>query len=177
MHRAYKLRKPIVIIPLILQLRIDRRIKTLGVYCNQELKVSLSNTFLLGHNLHKQALIFHVSLNLVGFLLSYNGIWLYSSCFANWQVCNARVMALDIYGSLWLCASHLWFTAPLTGMDFHSVWQDVGSVYFSELHSITPERHRTCSWMKGNHRFISQLFSSVVTLSVVREFIRFQCVS
>ncbi len=91
-------------------------------------------------------------------MLSYNGILMSSSCFVIWQVCNAQANGT---GDLWGhsdCAQAPVFTAPFTGMDFHSVWQAVGSVCFSKLHCITRERHRMWSWMKGNHRFIGQLF-------------------
>ncbi len=75
---------------------------------------------MLGHNLHKHALIFHLIVNLVSFfLLSYNGILMSSSCFVIWQVCNANGT-----GDLWGhsdCAQAPVFTAPFTGMDFHSV--------------------------------------------------------
>lgn len=62
------------------------------------------------------------------------------------------------------------FTAPFTGIDFHSSLQAVGSVYFSELHNITQERRHMWSWMKGICRSVGQLVSSVVTVPVVREF-------
>lgn len=80
------------------------------------------------------------------------------------------LMVLEIYGVTLIVRRHL--CSQLLLLAYISILYDRpwGQFTFFDLHNITQERHHTWSCMKGNHRFVGQLVSSVVTLPVVREF-------
>lgn len=104
-------------------------------------------TFLFGHNLQMQTMIFHHSLYLEYWRI--NAILMISSCLHNLRCfVIPGLMVLEIYGVSPFAQTPV-FSTPFTGIYSHSERQGVGSVYFIKFDNIAQEKRHAWSWMKG----------------------------